>query len=62
MCGITGWVDFERDLTSERETLAAMTKTMTCRARRLRGFPGPHAARREKSLLRAAAGDFLDLE
>lgn len=31
MCGITGWVDFERDLTVEQETLEAMTKTMTCR-------------------------------
>ncbi|MDT0346447.1 class II glutamine amidotransferase domain-containing protein [Streptomyces litchfieldiae] len=25
MCGITGWVDFSRDLTSERPTLEAMT-------------------------------------
>ena len=31
MCGITGWVDFERDLRAERETLDAMTKTMACR-------------------------------
>ncbi|KOX20433.1 asparagine synthase [Saccharothrix sp. NRRL B-16348] len=31
MCGITGWVSFDRDLTSERETLAGMTQTMACR-------------------------------
>ncbi|HWD01523.1 MAG TPA: asparagine synthase (glutamine-hydrolyzing) [Amycolatopsis sp.] len=31
MCGITGWVDYGRDLVAERETLAAMTATMACR-------------------------------
>ncbi|MEW2504164.1 asparagine synthase (glutamine-hydrolyzing) [Amycolatopsis sp. NPDC047767] len=31
MCGITGWVDYGRDLTAERETVAAMTATMACR-------------------------------
>ncbi|MGW4485772.1 asparagine synthase (glutamine-hydrolyzing) [Amycolatopsis sp. NPDC004368] len=31
MCGITGWVDYGRDLAAERETLAAMTATMACR-------------------------------
>ncbi|GAB3109546.1 asparagine synthase (glutamine-hydrolyzing) [Streptomyces calidiresistens] len=31
MCGITGWVSFDRDLTRERETLDAMTGTMACR-------------------------------
>ncbi|OKI00958.1 asparagine synthetase B [Streptomyces sp. CB02923] len=31
MCGIAGWVDFERDLTRERATVDAMTRTMTCR-------------------------------
>jgi hypothetical protein len=31
MCGITGWVDFERDLRAERATLKAMTATMACR-------------------------------
>jgi asparagine synthase (glutamine-hydrolysing) len=36
MCGITGWVSFDRDLTRERDTLDAMTRTM---ARR-----GPDAA------------------
>lgn len=31
MCGITGWVSFERDLRSETSTLDAMTETMSCR-------------------------------
>ena len=36
MCGITGWISFDRDLTRERHTLDAMTQTMACR--------GPDAA------------------
>ncbi|MGH3260905.1 MAG: asparagine synthase (glutamine-hydrolyzing) [Trebonia sp.] len=31
MCGITGWVDFGRDLRAERSTIEAMTATMACR-------------------------------
>ncbi|MFI9011386.1 asparagine synthase (glutamine-hydrolyzing) [Actinosynnema sp. NPDC053489] len=31
MCGITGWVSFDRDLTREHATLDAMTVTMACR-------------------------------
>ncbi len=31
MCGITGWVDWGRDLTAERATAEAMTATMACR-------------------------------
>ncbi|MFD9480822.1 MULTISPECIES: asparagine synthase (glutamine-hydrolyzing) [Streptomyces] len=31
MCGIAGWVDFERDLSREEATAAAMTRTMSCR-------------------------------
>ncbi|MGQ5634696.1 MULTISPECIES: asparagine synthase (glutamine-hydrolyzing) [unclassified Streptomyces] len=31
MCGITGWVSFDRDLTVEATTLHAMTETMACR-------------------------------
>ncbi|HKS44011.1 MAG TPA: asparagine synthase (glutamine-hydrolyzing) [Amycolatopsis sp.] len=31
MCGITGWVSFDSDLTRERETVDAMTATMACR-------------------------------
>ncbi len=36
MCGMTGWVDFSRDLTRERAVIEAMTETMACR--------GPDAA------------------
>jgi asparagine synthase (glutamine-hydrolysing) len=36
MCGITGWVSFDRDLAREQDTLDAMTQTMACR--------GPDAA------------------
>ncbi|MGV9267502.1 asparagine synthase (glutamine-hydrolyzing) [Kitasatospora sp. NPDC003701] len=31
MCGITGWIDFERDLTARRPVLDAMTRTQLCR-------------------------------
>ncbi|MEU7179244.1 MULTISPECIES: asparagine synthase (glutamine-hydrolyzing) [Streptomyces] len=31
MCGITGWISYDRDLTTERRTLEAMTETMACR-------------------------------
>ncbi|GMA63062.1 hypothetical protein GCM10025859_35020 [Alicyclobacillus fastidiosus] len=31
MCGITGWVDWQRDLTQQKEVLQAMTDTMECR-------------------------------
>ncbi|ARP73582.1 asparagine synthetase B [Streptomyces pluripotens] len=31
MCGITGWISFDRDLTTEATTLQAMTETMACR-------------------------------
>jgi asparagine synthase (glutamine-hydrolysing) len=31
MCGITGWVDFSRDLTRESALIDAMTATMACR-------------------------------
>lgn len=31
MCGITGWVDWDRDLTKERATLEAMTDTLSLR-------------------------------
>jgi asparagine synthase (glutamine-hydrolysing) len=45
MCGITGWVDFERDLRAERETLEAMIKTMTYRGPDASGaWTAPHAA------------------
>jgi asparagine synthase (glutamine-hydrolysing) len=31
MCGITGWVSFERDLRPEQHTIDEMTETMSCR-------------------------------
>ncbi|HEX8079029.1 MAG TPA: asparagine synthase (glutamine-hydrolyzing) [Jatrophihabitans sp.] len=31
MCGITGWISFDRDLRSEEKILDAMTETMACR-------------------------------
>ncbi|MFH9661054.1 asparagine synthase (glutamine-hydrolyzing) [Streptomyces sp. NPDC017248] len=31
MCGITGWVSYDRDLTTEATALDAMTETMACR-------------------------------
>ncbi|MDX6465337.1 MAG: hypothetical protein QOI27_377 [Gaiellaceae bacterium] len=45
MCGITGWVSFERDLTQERDTLEAMTQTMACRGPDASGtwYDGPAA-------------------
>lgn len=36
MCGITGWVAYQRDLTLHRQDVEAMTETMSCR--------GPDAA------------------
>lgn len=45
MCGITGWVSFDRDLRSEAATLDAMTGTMACRGPDDRGtwIEGPAA-------------------
>ncbi|MER6070658.1 asparagine synthase (glutamine-hydrolyzing) [Streptomyces sp. NPDC001817] len=45
MCGITGWVSFDRDLTAEATTLHAMTETMACRGPDDRGVwaAGPAA-------------------
>ncbi|MFE4413559.1 asparagine synthase (glutamine-hydrolyzing) [Streptomyces sp. NPDC056821] len=31
MCGITGWISYDRDLRAEAATLSAMTETMACR-------------------------------
>src|SRR5689334_21175459 len=45
MCGITGWVSFDRDLTRERQTLDAMTATMSCRGPDAGGaWLAPHGA------------------
>ncbi|RDG36769.1 asparagine synthase (glutamine-hydrolyzing) [Streptomyces corynorhini] len=45
MCGITGWVSFDRDLRSASSTLDAMTETMSCRGPDDRGtwISGPVA-------------------
>lgn len=45
MCGITGWVSFERDLHGASETVDAMTETMSCRGPDDRGtwINGPAA-------------------
>jgi asparagine synthase (glutamine-hydrolysing) len=45
MCGITGWVSFDRDLRAERAALDAMTETMACRGPDDRGVwaEGPAA-------------------
>ncbi|MER8002709.1 asparagine synthase (glutamine-hydrolyzing) [Streptomyces sp. NPDC095613] len=45
MCGITGWISFERDLGSEAAVLDAMTETMSCRGPDDRGtwVQGPAA-------------------
>jgi asparagine synthase (glutamine-hydrolysing) len=45
MCGITGWVSFERDLTRAQVTLDEMTETMACRGPDARGtWTDRHAA------------------
>ena len=45
MCGITGWVSFDRDLTRHRAELDAMTATMACRGPDAEGsLAGAHAA------------------
>lgn len=31
MCGITGWISYDRDLRNETVTVDAMTETMACR-------------------------------
>lgn len=37
MCGITGWVSFERDMSRERDVIDSMTETMACRGPDARG-------------------------
>ncbi|MFF3436821.1 asparagine synthase (glutamine-hydrolyzing) [Streptosporangium sp. NPDC002721] len=45
MCGICGWVDFERDLRQSRAEAQAMTDTMACRGPDDEGlWIAPHAA------------------
>ncbi|ARF82216.1 asparagine synthase (glutamine-hydrolyzing) [Kitasatospora aureofaciens] len=45
MCGITGWIAYDRDLTAERNVLDAMTATQVCRGPDAGGVHlEPHAA------------------
>jgi asparagine synthase (glutamine-hydrolysing) len=44
MCGITGWVDFSRDMTRERALIDAMTQTMACRGPDASGVWSDHNA------------------
>src|SRR5271169_6706813 len=44
MCGITGWVDFSRDMTQERALIDAMTQTMACRGPDASGVWSDHNA------------------
>ncbi|MFD9690109.1 asparagine synthase (glutamine-hydrolyzing) [Kitasatospora sp. NPDC059088] len=45
MCGITGWVAFDRDLTAEHDVLEAMTATQVCQGPDAGGVHlEPHAA------------------
>src|SRR5262245_43219945 len=37
MCGITGWISYDRDLRREQEIVDAMTETMACRGPDARG-------------------------
>ena len=60
MCGITGWVDFGRDLRAERDTIEAMTSTMICRGPDAAGvWCSPHAAigHRRLSVIDLQCGD-----
>ncbi|MFD8548256.1 asparagine synthase (glutamine-hydrolyzing) [Streptomyces sp. NPDC059649] len=45
MCGITGWIAYDHDLTTQRPTIEAMTATMACRGPDDAGsWLGTHAA------------------
>ncbi|WP_033289328.1 asparagine synthase (glutamine-hydrolyzing) [Amycolatopsis jejuensis] len=45
MCGTTGWIDFDRDLTTERRTIRAMVDTLALRGPDDEGiWLSPHAA------------------
>ncbi|MGW3473242.1 asparagine synthase (glutamine-hydrolyzing) [Saccharopolyspora sp. NPDC000995] len=45
MCGISGWIDFQRDLTREQPAIDAMCATMACRGPDAGGtWVRPHAA------------------
>ena len=45
MCGVAGWVDFDRNLTAERAAAQAMTDTMACRGPDAEGlWVAPHVS------------------
>ena len=45
MCGITGWLDYTRDLSNQEQVLARMVATMACRGPDAEGtWIGPHVA------------------
>lgn len=45
MCGISGWIDYQRDLTRERPVIDAMCRTMACRGPDAAGtWVRPHAS------------------
>ncbi|GAA4614748.1 asparagine synthase (glutamine-hydrolyzing) [Actinoallomurus liliacearum] len=51
MCGVVGWLDFSRDLTRERDVLAAMVETMRDRGPDGAGeWIGPHIALGQRRL------------
>ncbi|WP_432156632.1 MULTISPECIES: asparagine synthase (glutamine-hydrolyzing) [unclassified Streptomyces] len=59
MCGIAGWIDYERDLTRETATAWAMTRTMACRGPDAEGlWTDRHAAlgHRRLSVIDLAGG------
>lgn len=52
MCGITGWIDWEKDLTQEQHKLTAMTKTLALRGPDAEGFwLSSHAALGHRRLI-----------
>src|SRR4051812_27806894 len=59
MCGITGWISFDRDLTQWRDVVDAMTGTMACRGPDAGGtwVDGPAAlGHRRLSIIDTAGG------
>jgi asparagine synthase (glutamine-hydrolysing) len=51
MCGITGWVDYARDLGQQRPVPAEMVATMACRGRTPKGCGSRH-------MWRSVTGDY----
>lgn len=69
MCGITGWVSYDSDLTQRQDTIDAMTGTMACRGPRRLGHlgaparrTGPPQARHHRPPRRQAADVRADTE